>query len=104
METYDKARQLVQVLLKGVPEPTLDKIESAVDKVLPLMTLEGPIDREELIRDLEAGFNVWVSNATILQDAKGHEAWLPSRRSQLKWRFWKRYERYLEEDMSWAPK
>lgn len=106
MEVYDKARQLVQVLLKGVPEPTLEKIEAAVDKVLPIMAMEGGalIDRDELIRDLEASFNVWVSNATVLHDPKGHEAWLPSRRSQLKWRFWKRYQRFLEEDMAWAPR
>jgi hypothetical protein len=105
MEAYDQARQLVQILLKGVPDPTLDRIREAVDKVLPILMAQGAdINREALIRELEASFNVWVSSASVLHDPKGHEAWLPARRSQIKWRFWKRYERYLEEELAWAPK
>lgn len=103
---YDKARQLVQILLKGAGDTTLEKIRGAVDSVLKMLQAEGntePIDREGLSRDIESRFNVWVGQGTSLQDNRDHEVWLPTRRSKMEWKFWKRYERYLEEDIGWAP-
>jgi len=73
--------------------------------VLPVLDGQDgtAIDVEKLAKDLETRFNVWVGQETVLQDVRGHEPWLPDRRGQIGWRFWKRYERYLEEDEGWAP-
>lgn len=104
MDPYEKARQLVQILLKGAPETTPVAIRAAIDSVLPALGQDGKsIDVEKLAKDLETRFNVWVGQETVLQDVRGHEAWLPDRRSQIPWRFWKRYERYMEEDEGWPP-
>lgn len=104
MDTYEKARQLVQILLKGESETTPATIRDAIQRVLPALGEESrSIDTERLAKDLETRFNVWVGQETVLQDVRGHEPWLPDRRSLIAWRFWKRYERYLEEDEGWAP-
>lgn len=104
MDTYEKARQLVQILLKGESETTPATIRDAIQRVLPALGEEGrSIDTERLAKDLETRFNVWVGQESVLQDVRGHEPWLPDRRSLIAWRFWKRYERYLEEDEGWAP-
>ncbi len=105
MDPYEKTRQLVQILLKGKPETTPATIRAAIERVLPVLDGQDgtTIDVEKLAKDLETRFNVWVGQETVLQDVRGHEPWLPDRRSQIAWRFWKRYERYLEEDEGWAP-
>ena len=42
---------------------------------------------------------------TILDDddPKGHVPWLPSKRAEIKWRFWNRYVTYLERDFGMPP-
>jgi hypothetical protein len=102
MSNYEQARQLVQVLLKGVDNVTPELIREKVSAVLKLVPPAG-VDREELVRDLEARFNVWIGPATILDSFQDHIPWLPARRAEIKWRFWARYERYLEEEKGWAP-
>ena len=102
MSNYEQARQLVQVLLKGVDNVTPELIREKVSAVLKLVPPSG-VDREDLVRDLEARFNVWIGPATILDSFQDHIPWLPARRAEIKWRFWARYERYLEEDKGWAP-
>lgn len=102
MSNYEQARQLVQVLLKGVDNVTPELIREKVAAVLKLVPPSG-VDREELVRDLEARFNVWIGPATILDSFQDHIPWLPARRAEIKWRFWARYERYLEEEKGWAP-
>src|SRR5580704_9115360 len=102
MSNYEQARQLVQVLLKGVDNVTPELIREKVSAVLKLVPPSG-VDREELVRDLEARFNVWIGPATILDSFQDHIPWLPAHRAEIKWRFWARYERYLEEEKGWAP-
>jgi len=105
MDPYEKTRQLVQILLKGQSETTPATIRAAIERVLPVLDGQDgtAIDVEKLAKDLETRFNVWVGQETVLQDVRGHEPWLPDRRGQIGWRFWKRYERYLEEDEGWPP-
>ena len=58
-----------------------------------------PFDIEYLIRDIESRCEIWKGWATILEDnQKTHIAWLPDRKSQIKWKFWNRYQRYLMEE------
>ena len=52
MSNYEQARQLVQVLLKGVDNVTPELIREKVSAVLKLVPPSG-VDHEELVRDLE---------------------------------------------------
>src|SRR5690349_4755202 len=106
MDAFERAERLVQVLMKDEQEPTPETIRANVAVVLQMLQREGKadgIDPEALAKDLETKFNVWVDQLTFLHDPTGHEAWLPNRRTQIDWRFWKRYERYLEEEKGIAP-
>ena len=44
---------------------------------------------------------VWVPAIQILEDPRGHKEWLPSRKADVEWKFWERYEAYLEGRMNW---
>ncbi|MBB2903540.1 hypothetical protein FHR75_004382 [Kineococcus radiotolerans] len=52
------------------------------------------IDRDALQRDIEASFNVFIANASLMTDDKDHEPWLESAKDEIDWRFWNRYRRY----------
>jgi len=72
-----------------------------------MVTIESPdsiIDWETLVRDIESRCNVWIGAGTVLEYHEDHKPWLPDRRSQIQWKFWKRYERYLEEEKGWGDK
>lgn len=80
---------------------TRDAIAEAVNQVLGLPHLKsiGTDERQQLIRELEARYDVWIGAPTVLVDNDGHEAWLtPERRKG--WRLWARYRRYLERGWS----
>lgn len=34
---------------------------------------------------------------------KKHKNWLPERKAEISWGFWKRYRQYLEEEKNWSP-
>jgi hypothetical protein len=107
MTRYEQARLMAQLSLRGVTERlTTDHIRQSVTDVLSLpMFSAGPerVDIEALVRDLETRFNVWIGDMTVLDAPEDHIVWLPDRRSTIPWRFWNRYNRYLEEERGWAP-
>lgn len=80
---------------------TRDTIADAVDQVLGLPNLKSisKDERNQLVRELEARYDVWIGAPAVLVDNDGHEAWLtPERRKG--WRLWARYRRYLERGWS----
>jgi len=81
---------------------TSDAIAAVVDQVLGIPHFKplGRDDRDTLIRELEARYDVWIGAPTILVDNDGHEAWLTPERLR-DWRLWARYRQYLER--SWSP-
>ncbi|MEH1855045.1 MAG: Z1 domain-containing protein [Nostoc sp.] len=107
MNDYDKARQLVQIMLKGENIPTREIIQEKVRLVIFMLRSSESyaieVDEEKLVRELEAIFNIWIGTATILDNQEDHIPWLPDRRSEISWDFWNRYRRYLEEEKGWAP-
>jgi hypothetical protein len=57
------------------------------------------IDQEYLINDIESRCEIWKGRATVLQDRqKDHKIWLPAKKSQIEWKFWNRYKRFLMEE------
>lgn len=107
MNDYDKARQLVQVMLKSEQTPTREIIQEKIRLVTSMLcSSEGravEVDEEKLVRELEGLFNIWIGTATVLDNQEDHIPWLPDRRSEINWDFWNRYRRYLEEEKGWAP-
>jgi len=104
-DAYDQAASLVLVMLKGEPYPTPEIIQKKADLVLAMLHAEGnqvSVDRDRLIRDIESRCEVWRGTATILEEKKNHTVWLPYRKSQIEWKFWKRYERYLMEEKGFS--
>jgi hypothetical protein len=53
---------------------------------------------EEIARDIETQFNVYVSGGGELTNPIGHLPWLDECRSSIEWKFWDRYRRYMIED------
>lgn len=107
MTSYEKARQLVLVMLKGIPNPTPEIIQANVQLVLEMLRAQGEeyIDKNYLIRDIESRVVTWRREATILDDSRNdHKIWLPYKRSKIEWRFWKRYERFLMEERGLSEK
>ena len=102
MSTYETARSLVLVLLKNIQNPTTEIIrENVTHTLLMLSKLPGyePVDIEYLIKDVESRCEIWKGRAAVLEDnQKKHVVWLPDKKSQLDWKFWRRYQRYLMED------
>lgn len=104
MDNYEKARQLTLIMLKGT-EITTELIEEKVRLVIGMLESEGKegnVDVETLVREIESRCNVWIGRGTILEKLEDHAVWLPDRRSQINWRLWNRYRRYLEEEELWA--
>jgi hypothetical protein len=106
MTSYETARNLVQLLLKGEQTPPPDLIRDKVRMALSMLSSQGLAEgvlEEALIRDLETLYSIWMAQGTILEDKQDHISWLPDRKAEINWDFWDRYRRYLEEEKGWSP-
>jgi len=54
------------------------------------------VDVEELIAYFAANCNIFVPPAQTLSDKRGHVDWLKTRRGEISWSFWQRYETFLQ--------
>ena len=102
---YEKARSIVLTLLKDESHPMLDTIRQKVKLVCMMLQAEGnpeEVDEEALVKDVETNFNIWIGTATTLDDKEDHVIWLPDKKAQIPWRFWRRYERYLQDEKKWS--
>lgn len=103
-EIRNRARNLVLGLLES-NTPTEEELRDAVDDILPLLSRRHDVvlDAEELVRTMQAEFNVFQADSVSLDDAAGHVEWLSERRASIRWRFWERYLRYLQEEVRLPP-
>ena len=75
---------------------TRDRISESVDTVLSMRAeWRERIDRERLIRELEARFSVWIGREISLVDEENHIYWLPLNRNNISWRYSNRYRLLL---------
>jgi len=58
----------------------------------------GEVDADALVAQLMHEANVYVPDATLMDDPTDHIEWLPSRRGSIEWRFWSRYKAFLEQE------
>ncbi len=85
---------------------TTDLIRDWVGKLADLLDVGGEDDTgdlEQLVRDLEADYNVHVGLWTSLSDDGDHVRWLDERQAEIKWSFWERYERFMREHQHLPP-
>jgi len=101
MTSYETARTLTLVMLKNTPNPTSEIIRENVTQILAMLSKMPdfePVDIEYLIKDIESRCEVWKGRATVLKSKSAdHVVWLPTKKSQVVWKFWRRYQRYLLE-------
>ncbi|WP_405961410.1 Z1 domain-containing protein [Streptomyces sp. NBC_00024] len=54
------------------------------------------LDEAVLVKILEAQTNVFQEDSSALRSDEGHQVWLADAKSDRRWAFWERYERYLK--------
>lgn len=97
--SYKQAMSIAMVLLSGVSNPTRDDIRQKVDLAIQTVKTAGnveEIDLEQLLRDIESNITVTTGAGSILEDKTNHYEWLSPQKADIKWKLWKRYQRYLE--------
>ena len=107
MTPYETARNLVQLLLKGELSISQEMIREKVKMAVSMLNSQGMAEGlsiEELIKEIETLYAVWVPHGSILdnKDDLEHIPWLYDCKSSISWDFWDRYQRYLEEEKAWA--
>jgi hypothetical protein len=93
-----KAIDFALVVLAGTENPAPDDLDRAVELALQTTTQLFPgvqVEQRHLRRVVEASVSVFVGEASVLGDDRGHEDWLNRRRPEIEWRFWNAYRRYL---------
>ena len=99
-----QARNLVLNLL-GTNTPTDEELQQAVLEIQPLISRRHGVelDADELVRTMQAEFNIFQAGSVSLDNVDGHLEWLPDRRNSIEWSFWDRYLRYLQEEVRLPP-
>lgn len=98
---YDKARDIAVVMLKNELHPTEEQLRERATHAVQTAKLcgaEGDVDFEALIADLRHSFSIVAEPGAILEDERDHIAWLPDKKATIPWKFWRRYETYLEQE------
>ncbi|MEI6392744.1 MAG: Z1 domain-containing protein [Verrucomicrobiota bacterium] len=99
-DAFDHARSIAVTLLHRQPARTPEVIRAQV--ALAVQTTRaagmGEVDPEALVAQLMHEANVFVPDATLMEDPTDHIEWLPSRRGSIDWRFWSRYKAFLEQE------
>jgi len=96
-------RKMVVMSLRDNEVPTSQQIRQHITAVVQMQRQIGraePIDEEALYREVLSQVNTWQADPSILRDGKHHN-WLPGRKAQVQWNFWKRYRQYLEDEKTW---
>ena len=108
---YDRVRTVALQLLKPVESPTSELIRQKVEAAFNVCEVRTDLaDVDRVCMDIETSLNVWVGAVSALDADQDHIDWLsdtmsvisPSR-DQVRWDFWRRYERYVQEVKKWPP-
>ncbi|EKE77443.1 Z1 domain-containing protein [Gallaecimonas xiamenensis] len=102
---YDDVKATVMKRLRKEETVTSEKISKEINALLDAFEAAGlaeEIDRNQLFREISSQVSVWQPDPSVLRDRK-HKNWLPERKTEINWGFWKRYRQYLEEEKNWPP-
>ena len=99
-DAFNHARNVAFTLLNMQPSRTPEVIREQVRLAVQLTRAAGvgEVDSEKLVAQLMHEGNVYVPDATLMDDPADHIEWLPNRRGSIEWQFWNRYKVYLEID------
>ncbi len=100
---YDDVKSMVMKRLRKEETVTSEKISKEINALLDAFEAAGlaeEIDRNLLFREISSQVSVWQPDPSVLRDKK-HKNWLPERKTEISWGFWKRYRQYLEEEKNW---
>jgi hypothetical protein len=99
-DAFNHARSLAVTLLNLQPVRTSEVIRAQV--ALAVQTTRaagmGEVDADALAAQLMHEANVYVPDATLMEDPIDHIEWLPTRRGSIEWKFWSRYKAFLEQE------
>ena len=99
MDNFESARNVAHIYLanekyKGL-KLTAEIISKEVDIVL-LQPALADVNKDDLIVQLQADFDVYTGEATMLVE-KDVKPWLLNAKSGIKWQLWTRYASYLRQ-------
>lgn len=87
-------------------QPTILEIKRLISSVVFMKRQNNQfeeVDEEALFRDISSQISTWQADPSFLRDGK-HRNWVPERKTEIQWNFWKRYRQYLEEEKHWSSK
>jgi hypothetical protein len=99
-QAQEEACRIARIKLARHKAPDLAQIRGACEKARRFVEEDfgaGSVDVELLVDHFTKIVNIFTQPAQILVDPKGHIDWLPGRRASIGWRFWNRYQTFLEE-------
>lgn len=103
---YNDARSTaLRILAPVIERESVDigvEIETAIQKATIIFELNKE-EKEKLKEDLFKSLNVTMSIKSVLLNQKDedHIPWLNVKKSQINWKHWNRYKRYLTEVKKW---
>ncbi len=103
MDSYETALRIAMALLRDEAVATPELVAAAVERATSILSLPASFDPLALRKDIESRMNIWIGTGATLDSAEGHVPWLEERSAKIDWRYWRRYERYLEEEKRFAP-
>jgi len=100
---YEEVKKHVVMSLRDKAVPQAEQIKQHISAVVQMQRQLGRIeevDEAAMFRDILSQVNTWQAEPSVLRDRR-HVNWLPDRKAEIEWSFWKRYRQYLEEEKSW---
>jgi len=92
-----QAIRTVRTLLPLTGAVTTQQIESSVDIALGI-PLYISIDRNLLIRELQALYNIRIDDFRIIEASERRRPWINEKKASIDWTFWNRYREYLQTE------
>lgn len=97
----------VNTKYKDIP-PTEDEFRTLADSMRLSMDGLYPVtneEYEEILFRLKATLVIQMDVGIFINDRNSpHQSWLPARKADIEFFFWKRYKKYLEEQKHWNPR
>ena len=87
--------------------PTEKEFEQKVEELRQWISQMYPVTDEEFIdikRRIKSNIVIKMDTGIAVTDKQPHKSWLPARRANLDFFFWKRYKQLLELDKRWNPR
>ena len=99
-DAFNHARSLAVTLLNLQPVRTPEVIHVQVSLAVQTTRAAGlgEVDSAALVAQLMHEANVYVPEATLMDDPTDHIEWLPARRGSIEPKFWSRYKAFLEQE------